>query len=87
MIPASCTCCSPYGKTSAPVRFVALRKSDDPPHVLAHRDLAQNWSIDVARDLEEYLDELESISISFDGGKTNLNFAEAALLIQVRHVL
>lgn len=47
-------------------------------------DLAQNWNIDVARDLEEYLDELESISISFDGGKTNVNFAEAALLIQVR---
>jgi condensin-2 complex subunit H2 len=46
-------------------------------------DLAQNWNIDVARDLEEYLTELESISISFDGGKTNVNFAEAALLIQV----
>ncbi len=46
-------------------------------------DLAQNWNIDVARDLEEYLSELESISISFDGGKTNVNFAEAALLIQV----
>ena len=48
------------------------------------RDLAQNWNIDVARDLEEYLEELEHIEISFDGGLTSLNFAEAARLIQVR---
>lgn len=46
------------------------------------RDLAANWSIDVASDLEEYLEELENIEITFDGGKTSLNFAEAALLIQ-----
>ena len=46
------------------------------------RDLAQNWSIDVARDLEEYLEELESIQISLDGGRSTLNFAEAAMLIQ-----
>lgn len=45
------------------------------------RDLAQNWSIDIASELEEYLGELESITISFDDGRT-LNFAEAALLIQ-----
>ena len=45
------------------------------------RDLAQNWSIDIASELEEYLGELESITISFDDG-TTLNFAEAALLIQ-----
>lgn len=48
------------------------------------RDLAQNWNIDVARDLEDYLEDLESIEISFDGGVTSLNFAEAARLIQVR---
>lgn len=47
------------------------------------RDLASNWKINIAEDLEDYLDELESISINFDGGCTNLNFAEAALLIQV----
>lgn len=47
------------------------------------RDLAQNWNIDVAKDLEEYLEELEQISISFDGGRTTFNFAEAALVIQV----
>ena len=45
------------------------------------RDLAQNWSIDIASELEEYLGELESITISFEDGKT-LDFAEAALLIQ-----
>lgn len=46
------------------------------------RDLAQNWNIDVARDLEDYLEELEHLEISFDGGITSLNFAEAARLIQ-----
>ena len=45
------------------------------------RDLAQNWSIDVAAELEEYLSELEAITISFEDGQ-QLNFAEAALLIQ-----
>eukprot|EP01138_Halocafeteria_seosinensis_P013316 gb/GECG01013602.1/.p1 GENE.gb/GECG01013602.1/~~gb/GECG01013602.1/.p1 ORF type:complete len:810 (+),score=155.22 gb/GECG01013602.1/:1-2430(+) len=46
------------------------------------RDLAENWNIDVARELEDYLEELESLTISLPDGKTNLNFAEAALLIQ-----
>lgn len=46
------------------------------------RDLAQNWSIDIAKELEDYLSELELITFSFDGGKTALNFSEAALLIQ-----
>jgi hypothetical protein len=36
--------------------------------------------------LEDYLDELDGLKISLDGGQTNLNFAEAALLIQVRDV-
>jgi condensin-2 complex subunit H2 len=45
--------------------------------------MADNWDIDVAKELEDYLEELETVTISFDGGKTNLNFAEAALLIQV----
>ena len=45
------------------------------------RDLAQNWSIDVAAELEDYISELESITISFEDGKA-LDFAEAALLIQ-----
>jgi hypothetical protein len=50
------------------------------------RDLAQNWNIDVARDLEQYLEELEHIEVSFDGGITSLNFTEAARLIQVRRL-
>ncbi|CAK0746455.1 hypothetical protein CVIRNUC_001693 [Coccomyxa viridis] len=45
------------------------------------RDLAANWDINIANDLEEYLAVLEHITFSFDGGP-NLNFAEAALLIQ-----
>ena len=27
------------------------------------RDLAQNWNIDVAKDLEDYLQELEGLSL------------------------
>jgi condensin-2 complex subunit H2 len=53
----------------------------DPESRFAHllqpiRDVAENFNIDLAHELEEYLSELESISISFDGGKTQLNFAE-----------
>ena len=50
-------------------------------------DLADNWNIDVAAELEEYLEDLESVVISFDGGKSTLNFAEAALMIQVVAVI
>ncbi|XP_078275774.1 condensin-2 complex subunit H2 [Rhinoraja longicauda] len=46
------------------------------------RELTKNWEIDVAAQLEEYLEELDQICISFDDGKTTMNFAEAALLIQ-----
>ena len=46
------------------------------------RDLALNWDIDIASSLEDYLDELDNVRLSLDGGKSNLNFAEAALLIQ-----
>ncbi|KNC53229.1 condensin-2 complex subunit H2 [Thecamonas trahens ATCC 50062] len=46
------------------------------------KDLTQSWNIDIAAELEEYLADLESVAFSFDGGKTNLNFAEAALVIQ-----
>lgn len=44
------------------------------------RDLAQNWNVNIASTLEEYLDELENIKLSCNGKE--LNFAEAALLIQ-----
>ena len=46
------------------------------------RDLAQNWNIDIAQDLENYLDQLDNIQVSVDGGQSLVNFAEAALLIQ-----
>ncbi|NWQ72297.1 CNDH2 protein, partial [Neopipo cinnamomea] len=46
------------------------------------RDLTKNWEVDVAAQLEEYLEELDHICISFDNGKTTMNFMEAALVIQ-----
>jgi condensin-2 complex subunit H2 len=52
-------------------------------HLLAPiRDMASNWSIDIAKELEDYMEELDTLKISFDGGKTSMMFAEAALLIQ-----
>lgn len=45
------------------------------------KDLATNWDIDIAESLTEYLEELDALRISFNG-KNDLNFAEAALLIQ-----
>ena len=38
--------------------------------------------MDIAGELGDYLNDLEEINFTFDEGKTNLNFAEAALLIQ-----
>lgn len=46
------------------------------------KDLAANWDIDIAENLNDYLEDLEQLKISLDGGQTQLNFAEAALLIQ-----
>jgi len=46
------------------------------------KDIAANWDIDIAESLTEYLEDLDNLRISIDGGKSNLNFAEAALLIQ-----
>eukprot|EP01035_Chromulina_nebulosa_P017504 gene17504-23061_t len=45
------------------------------------RDIAENWNIDIAESLDNYLEELESLKISYEGNN-ELNFAEAALLIQ-----
>lgn len=39
------------------------------------RDLAENWNIDLANELKDYLDELNSISYSVNGMQ-NLKFAE-----------
>ncbi|XP_030921027.1 condensin-2 complex subunit H2 [Geospiza fortis] len=46
------------------------------------RDLTKNWEVDVAAQLGEYLEELDQICISFNNGKTTMNFMQAALLIQ-----
>lgn len=46
------------------------------------RDLTKNWEVDIAKYLEEYLEELAEVQITFDGGETMMNFAEAAMLIQ-----
>ena len=48
------------------------------------RDLAENFNIDLAHELEDYLDDLEQLTISFssEDGVRKLNFAEAALLIR-----
>ncbi|XP_033018979.1 condensin-2 complex subunit H2 [Lacerta agilis] len=46
------------------------------------RDLTANWAVDVAAQLGEYLEELAQICISFDNGRTTMNFTEAAMLIQ-----
>ena len=44
-----------------------------------HRDLADNWNIDIARELEDYLGELEKITFSFDGVSNSLNFAQGKI--------
>ncbi|XP_076040071.1 condensin-2 complex subunit H2-like isoform X2 [Oratosquilla oratoria] len=46
------------------------------------RDLTKNWEVDIAKYLEEYLEELADLHITFDEGETLMNFAEAAMLIQ-----
>jgi condensin-2 complex subunit H2 len=45
-----------------------------------YSDLAENWNIDIAHELEEYLSDLEKISFSFDGSGKSLNFAEGLLV-------
>ncbi|CAI5705182.1 unnamed protein product [Peronospora effusa] len=62
------------------------------------RDLSKNWNIDLATELEEYMDKLENLNIAFDpkdganitkdGDQVGvMNFAEAALLIQGTSVI
>ncbi|XP_033845353.1 condensin-2 complex subunit H2 [Periophthalmus magnuspinnatus] len=46
------------------------------------RELTKNWEVDVASELNDYLEELDEMCITFDEGEIRLNFAEAALLIQ-----
>jgi hypothetical protein len=46
------------------------------------RDLAKNWEIDITTELESYLEDLEKLQVSLDGGNTTINFVEAAFIIQ-----
>jgi len=46
------------------------------------KDLTQNWEIPLADLLSTYIDDLQHVTITFDGGETSVNFAEAALLLQ-----
>ncbi|OWF43720.1 condensin-2 complex subunit H2-like [Mizuhopecten yessoensis] len=46
------------------------------------RDLTKNWDVDIAGNLEDYLEELEHITVAFDRGLVTMNFAEAAMVIQ-----
>ncbi|KQK15987.1 condensin-2 complex subunit H2 isoform X1 [Brachypodium distachyon] len=48
----------------------------------ANRDPESNWELDVAKSLEEYLLKICSGEISGEDGAHNVNFAEAALLLQ-----
>jgi hypothetical protein len=40
------------------------------------RNIAETFNIDIALELEEYMNDLENLSISFDDGTTGLNFAQ-----------
>ncbi|GMF33274.1 unnamed protein product [Phytophthora fragariaefolia] len=65
--------------------------------LLHMKALRINWNIDLAAELEEYMDKLEHLSIAFDpedgasiardGDAGVMNFAEAALLIQGTSVI
>jgi len=46
------------------------------------KDLTTNWEVPLADLLSTYIDDLQHVTITFDGGETSVNFAEAALLIQ-----
>lgn len=46
------------------------------------RDLAENWQIDIAHELQSFLDEIVDLKFAFEGSGETFSFAEAALLIQ-----
>ncbi|CAL1568258.1 unnamed protein product [Knipowitschia caucasica] len=46
------------------------------------KQLTKNWEVDIASELNDYLEELDQMCITFDEGELGLNFSEAALLIQ-----
>ncbi|XP_064119386.1 condensin-2 complex subunit H2-like [Macrobrachium nipponense] len=69
----------PRGPQSSPTQDLEARFS---VFLNPIRDLTKNWEVDIAKYLEEYLEELAEVQITFDGGETMMNFAEAAMLIQ-----
>lgn len=46
------------------------------------KDLTVNWSVPLAKYLQDYYEELTELQISLDGKNTQVNFAEAALFLQ-----
>jgi condensin-2 complex subunit H2 len=44
------------------------------------KELEKNWDIDIAGDLTDYLEELSGLTFTVDG-LSNLNFAEAAIVV------
>ena len=46
------------------------------------KDLTVNWSVPLAKYLEDYYEELHELQISLDGHEAKVNFAEAALFLQ-----
>lgn len=62
--------------------------SEQPPGRFAHllrpiRDLSKVWNIEIADELERYIEEVSQLVVTNpEDGLTQLNFAEAALLIQ-----
>jgi len=46
------------------------------------KDLTSNWEVPLADLLSTYIDDLQHVTITFDGGETSVNFAQAALVIQ-----
>ena len=47
------------------------------------KELTETWGIDAANELSEYLEELQSLTIAFEGEeRREVDFAEAALIIQ-----
>ena len=53
-----------------------------PPRFAPGRDLRKNFWLDIAKELENHLGETESIPITFEGGATNVDFAEGGMIFQ-----
>jgi len=46
------------------------------------KDLTQNWQVPLADILSNYIEDLQHMEVTFDGGQTSVNFAQAALVLQ-----